>query len=157
MTTVGYVTVAEADEYICTRYLSIDDLRRAWEFSDESDKIIYLQRSSDAINALPLAGRKSDCSQENAFPRWPSATVPIVVKWAQIENALSLADASAREDEAFYDKMWKYGVESYKIGNLSESSSAGSWGRSGATSSGITSARAVKFLQPYLQGGFTIE
>lgn len=160
MAQVGYVTVAEATEYIQTRYASTDELRKAWEAMDEADQAVYLQKSFDAINLLPFRGRRYSEDQEAAFPRWPNAEVPVAVKYAQIENAITLTDTSAAEDAAFYEKMWQYGVESYRIGNLSESSSNGSWGRSGASSSAtasINSTKAANFLAPYLRGGFSIE
>lgn len=160
MAAVGYVTVAEAAEYIKARYASTDELRKAWEAMDEADQAVYLQKSFDAINILPFRGRKYAVDQEAAFPRWPFTTVPVTVKYAQIENALALSDTSTTEDAAFYEKMWQYGVESYKIGNLSESSSNGSWGRSGSSSSAtttLTSPKAVNLLEPYLRGGFSIE
>ena len=160
MAVVGYVTVAEATEYIKTRYASTDELRKAWEAMDEADQAVYLQKSFDAINILPFRGRKYSTNQEAAFPRWPYPEVPAAIKYAQIENAITLTDTSASEDAAFYEKMWQYGVESYRIGNLSETSSNGSWGRSGSSTSAtqsVTSAKAVNLLEPYLRGGFSIE
>ena len=159
MAIIGYVTVAGASEYIQTRYASTDELREAWEAMDEADQAVYLQKSFDAINILPFRGRKYAVGQEAAFPRWPSPEVPKAIKYAQIENALTLTDTSAQEDAAFYEKMWQYGVESYRIGNLSESSSNGSWGRSGSSTAArsVASAQALNLLQPYLMGGFSIE
>ena len=159
MAQVGYVTVAEATEYLKSRYASSDELRRAWEAMGEADQAVYLQRSFDAINLLPFRGRKYDTDQEAAFPRWPYEVVPNAVKYAQIENAITLTDADAQEDAAFYEKMWQYGVESYRIGNLSETSSNGSWGRSGASAAtrNVASTQALNLLQPYLMGGFSIE
>ena len=40
MAQVGYVTVAEAAEYIKTRYASTDELRKAWEAMDEADQAV---------------------------------------------------------------------------------------------------------------------
>ena len=159
MAVIGYVTVAEASEYIQTRYASTDELRQAWEAMGEADQAVYLQKSFDAINILPFRGRKYALDQESAFPRWPDPEVPLAIKYAQIENALTLTDTSAQEDAAFYEKMWQYGVESYRIGNLSESSSNGSWGRSGSSTAtrSVTSTQALNLLQPYLMGGFSIE
>ena len=159
MAQVGYVTVAEATEYIQTRYASTDELRKAWEAMSNDDQAVYLQKSFDAMNLLPFRGRKYDKGQAAAFPRWPNPEVPLAVKYAQIENAITLTDTSAQEDAAFYEKMWQYGVESYRIGNLSESSSNGSWGRAGSSTSthNVNSAQALSLLQPYLMGGFNIE
>lgn len=161
MAAVGYVTLAEALAYIQTHYASTDELRIAWEAMTEADQVVYLQKSFDAIETLPFRGRKAVSGQPTAFPRWPETEVPEAVKKAQIENAFNLSDSAADEEATFYDKLWRYGVESYKIGNLSESSSSGAWGRSGTGAStvaaGVTSTVAVNLLQPYLGGGFCIE
>lgn len=160
MAAIGYVTVEEAAEYIETRYASTDELRQSWEFMDEDDQAVYLQKSFDVIETLPFRGRKFSTEQKTAFPRWPNKEVPEAVKRAQIENALTLADATSVEEAALYDKLWKYGVSSYSIGNLSESSSNGSWGRASsnvAVTAGITSTVAVNLLRPYLGGGFRLE
>lgn len=159
MAQAGYVTTAEAVEYIQSRYVSTDALRLAWEAMSEADQAVYLQKSFDAINLLPFRGRKYVTGQEAAFPRWPDPEVPLAIRHAQIENAITLTDLNAQEDAAFYEKMWQYGVESYRIGNLSESSSNGSWGRAGSSTAtrSVTSARALNLLQPYLMGGFGIE
>lgn len=160
MAVIGYVTVVEAAEYIKTRYASTDELRQAWEAMGEADQAVYLQKSFDAIETLPFRGRKFSTDQQTAFPRWPSEVVPEAVKRAQIENALTLSDATSVEEAALYDKLWKYGVNSYSIGNLSESSSNGSWGRASsnaAVAAGVTSTAAVNLLRPYLGGGFCIE
>lgn len=156
MALVGYVTPEEVQDYLNTRYTAIDDLRLNWEILDEADQAVYLQRAYDAINLLTFRGRKYDVNQPGAFPRWPNQEVPLNVKFAQIEQALALADTTTAADQTFYDKLWQYGVESYSIGNLSESSSSGSWGRAGGstTSRNISSPQALNFLQPYLMGGF---
>lgn len=155
MTKVGYVTVVEAAEYITARYASTDELRLNWEVMDEADQAVYLQKAFDAINLLPFIGRKYDAEQEAAFPRWPSMEVPKAVQYAQIEAALAATDTAKGAETAFYDKMWQYGVESYSLGNLSESSSSGSWGHFANTSI-LNSTQALKLLQPYLNGGFRI-
>ena len=155
MAQVGYVTVAEAAEYIKTRYASTDELREAWEAMDGADQAVYLQKSFDAINLLPFRGRKYDREQLAAFPRWPDSVVPEAVKYAQIEAALAATDSSKADEAAFYAKLWQYGVESYSLGNLSESSSSGSWGQV-ANASVLNSTQALKLLQPYMNGGYRI-
>lgn len=152
-----YVDVKYADEYVSTHFLTTDSLRISWESLLDEDKEILLTRSFDAIECLPYVGCKSDPKQTTAFPRCPSDEVPEAVKNAQVENAVSLADSSTSEDQAFYEKLWQFGVESYSIGNLSEKTSSGAWGRStGSATSGIVSARATQLLQPYLRGGYQI-
>lgn len=158
MPVVGYVTTAEALEYIKTRYVAANELRVAWETLTEEDQAAYLQRSFDAMELLVYRGRKYSVGQTTAFPRWPDPVVPEAVKRAQIENAVTLSDPTAVEEADLYDRLWRYGVESYKIGNLSESSSSGAWGRAnGSAGVDLPSVEAAKLLRPYLGGGFNIE
>ena len=153
---MSYVDVAYADEYVATHFLSSDELRKGWEALDNNDKEVLLQRSFEAIECLPFVGRKTDPDQPNAFPRCPFEEVPEAVKHAQVENAITLSDSSASEDAAFYEKLWQYGVESYSIGNLSERTSSGAWGRNVVASSGVISAKATNLLKPFLRGSYNI-
>lgn len=156
MAEIGYVTVAAADTYVAEHFTSKDPLRLAWEALGEADREVLLRRSFESIESLPYAGRKTDPSQPNAFPRWPSREVPPVVIAAQVENAISLNDSSATEDAAYYERLWQFGVESYSIGNLSESIGSGAWSGISAASSGIVSAKAIRLLKPLLGGGYSI-
>lgn len=156
MAEVGYVTVEAADAYVTGHFTSTDPLRLAWEQLTEEDKEVLLRRSFESIESLPYTGRKTDPSQPNAFPRWPSCDVPQAIIAAQVENAVSLTDDSATEDAAYYTRLWQFGVESYSIGNLSESIGSGAWGGSTAVSSGLVSAQALRLVKPYLGGGFSI-
>lgn len=153
---MSYVDVSYADDYVDTHFLSTDPLRLGWEALLDEDKEVLLQRSFDSIEGLPFIGRKLDCKQSTAFPRYPYEEVPEAVKNAQVENAVSLSDSSTTEDAAFYQKLWQYGVESYSIGNLSEKTSSGTWGKSSGARLGIVSARATQLLQPYLSGCYNI-
>lgn len=156
MTAIGYVTLEAADDYVARHFTSNDTLRLAWENLDDEDKEVLLLRSFESIESLPLAGRKADPTQPNAFPRWPSSEVPAAVVAAQIENAVAMSDDSIVEDAAHYERLWQFGVESYSIGNLSESISSGAWSSGGTQSCGIVSARAIRLLRPYTGGGYTI-
>lgn len=153
---MSYVDITYADEYVDTHFLSTDERRLNWESLEESDKKVLLQRSFEAIEGLPFVGRKNNPDQPNAFPRCPFEEVPEAVKHAQVENAITLSDSSASEDAAFYEKLWQYGVESYSIGNLSERTSSGAWGRNVASSSGVISAKAINLLKPFLNGSYNI-
>ena len=154
MSLIGYVTLEEANEYIETHYLSEDTLRMSWEDLTDDDRTVLLNKSFQTIELLPFPGRKLNPDQSTVFPRWPCKEVPEAVKWAQIENALSRSDASNEKDAQYYEKLWTYGVESYSIGNLSESVSTGSYGLRGAQSTGIVSAIAERLLRPFLGGGY---
>lgn len=153
---IGYVDLEYADSYVETHFLSTDDLRLAWESLGEEDKAVLLQRSFESLESLPFTGHKLDPSQPNAFPRCPYSEVPEQIKAAQVENAVALSDESTNEDAAFYEKLWQFGVESYSIGNLSERTSEGAWGRGSTAVNGIISAKASRLVQPYLSGGYNL-
>lgn len=154
MSLIGYVTLEEANAYVKSHYLSTDELRVSWEGLSDDDRSVLLTKSFQTIELLPFPGRKAAPNQSTVFPRWPYQEVPEAVKWAQIENAVAKSDASTEEDTKYYERLWTYGVESYTIGNLSESVSAGSYGLHGAQSTGIVSPTAERLLRPYLGGGY---
>ena len=156
MAEIGYVDIAYADEYVTQHFLFSDDVRISWETLTEEDKAVLLRRSFEAIESLAFTGRKTCPGQPRAFPRWPEDTIPENIKAAQVENALSLSDTSVTEDAAFYEKLWQFGVESYSIGNLSEKTSSGAWGRGSTAINGVVSTRASRLLQPFISGGYGI-
>lgn len=158
MAEIGYVTLAEADAYIATHYISTDDLRTSWEALSDEDKAALLLRSFETIELLPFSGRKAGASQERAFPRYPSQEVPNAIKYAQIENALACADTSTTEEAAHYGRLWQFGVQSYSIGNLSEHISEGAWstGNQATAASGVVSSVATRLLKPFLMGSYRI-
>lgn len=156
----SYVTIEEANVYIQNNLLSTDPLRISWELLLDEDKQVLLNRSAAAINSLPFTGRKMNVNQENAFPRYPNTDVPDDVKVAQIENALTSSDETQSEDAQLYQKMWAYGISSYRIGNLSESIGTASGNAGFSTSmlrSGVVSVIAQNILSKYLGGGYCIE
>lgn len=156
MELIGYVTLQEADDYVRTHFTSMDTLRQSWEELTNEDRVILLTKSFQNIELLPFPGKKACPGQPNAFPRWPCKEVPNAIKWAQIENAVAKSDTSNEEDVKYYERLWTYGVQSYSIGNLSESVSSGTYGLHGAQATGIVSANAERLLAPYLGGGYRI-
>lgn len=154
MSLIGYVTLEEANAYVKSHYTSKDTLRLSWEELSDEDRTVLLTKSFQTIELLPFPGRKLSSDQSTVFPRWPCKEVPEAIKWAQIENALAKSDASNEEDAKYYEKLWTYGVESYSIGNLSESVSTGSYGLRGAQATGVVSAIADRLLRPFLGGGY---
>lgn len=157
MQTIGYVTQQEADVYVATHFLTTDKLRVSWEALVPADKDVLLLKSFQAIELLPFHGARTSPTQPNAFPRCCNTTVPTAIKDSQVENAVALGSGDASEEANYYETLWKFGVESYSIGNLSESSSNGSWGRNPITASGVVSMQAAKLLKPFLNGGYRIE
>lgn len=156
MAEIGYVTVEAANDYVTRYFTSNDPLRLAWEELSGEDREVLLRRSFESIELLPYTGRKSEIAQPNAFPRYPSCKVPPAVMHAQIENAVALTDKSATEEASFYGRLRQLGVESYSIGNLSETLGPGSWSGSSAEASGVVSAQALRLLRPYMLGGYCI-
>lgn len=153
---VGYVSIDESDEYVSTHYTEDSDERTRWENLDEEDKRVLLLVSYESINRLPFPGRRTSPTQEGAFPRYPSSTVPQDVKYAQIENAVAMSDTSTHEDQKQYDRLWNLGVSSYSIGNLSETFVEGGGSLSANKQNGIESPHAQRLLTPYLGGGYRI-
>ena len=153
---IGYVTLEEANLYVETHYVEDSDERTYWEDLDDSDKQVLLLTSFEAIERLPFPGRKTSASQEKMFPRYPQQQVPKDIKAAQIENALIQANVAENEEAKQYERLWSAGVSSYSIGNLSETVGNATYGVSATSQSGITSAKAKKFLIPFLSGGFNI-
>ena len=156
MPTVGYVDIAYADEYVKQHYRATEDFTISWSMLSEEDKEVLLRRSFESIEALPFPGKKTTASQSTMFPRWPDETVPDAIKGAQVENALFIADGATSEESSFYNKLRNYGVESYSIGNLSEHSSKGGWGKSALSESGIVSPKAAQLLSAYMCGSYAI-
>lgn len=157
---LGYVTLEEANKYVETHYLETDDARLRWEDLEDESKEVLLVRSFEGIDSLPFPGRKTYPSQEECFPRYPSTEVPLRIKYAQIENALALSEDSYDAESSFYERLQRYGIQSYSIGNLSETfGSVVSGGSSDVitfSSVGIVSNRAKQYLLPYLRGGYKI-
>lgn len=153
---IGYVSIEDANLYVETHFISTDPLRVLWTSLTTADQEVLLRRSFESLERLPFSGCKSAPTQTTAFPRFPNTEVPNDIKAAQVENAVSLADPATNEDAAFYQKLWQYGVEQYKIGNLSEKTSSGALSNSLSAASGIVSARALSLVQPYIRGGFSI-
>lgn len=156
----GYATVEQADIYVAEHYISTDPLRIAWNALSQEDKQVILNVSAEAIDSLPYPGRKLDPTQSNAFPRYPSQQVPAAIIAAQIENAISVSDSSSSEDAALYQRMWSFGIASYRIGNLSESVGNASGGASLSAQmlqNGIVSTKAQALLKPFIGGAYCIE
>ena len=158
MTLIGYVTLDEANTYVQEHYTLEDNDRIFWENLSDDSKAVYLRNSFESIERLPFAGRKTNPEQVTAFPRFPSTEIPLDIKYAQIENAVSLnaqsSSADTAFDSSFYQQMQLYGISSYSIGNLSESLSDRS--TNVFVSSGIVSYKASNLLGPFLNGGYKI-
>ena len=161
MAQIGYVTVEEANTYIKEHYMSTDAARIRWDALTDGDKAVLLRTSFEAIELLPFSGHKSYKDQTTAFPRYPDTAVPPAVVAAQVENALASSDSSGVEEDQSYAKMRAWGIQSYSIGNLSETLGAGGSSAVAAAvdaciQAGIISVKAQQFLTPFLRGGYRI-
>ena len=152
---MSYNTVEQADAYIAGHYLSSDELAQQWSSLSEDDKQVLLTRAHDIIDALPITGRKTDVAQPNAFPRYPEKDVPDAVRGAECELALSMSDEEANASLADYRKMIDYGIQSYSIGNFSETLLSYSK-NSVEIKYGLISTNAKQLLTPWLSGGYRI-
>lgn len=152
---MSYCTVEEANQYVTEHYLSTDEASTRWETLSDDDKQVLLTRAHDIIDALPLTGRKTSVDQPDAFPRCPYKGVPSAVKSAECELALSLSDEAANESLDDYRKMVDYGIQSYSIGNFSETLLSYSK-NSVEIKYGLNSSKAKQLLTPWLSGGYRI-
>lgn len=146
----------EAEQYILSNYVAADELRTSWNALTTSDKEALLNRAHKDIDMLPFQGCKTNESQLTSFPRYPKTVVPTLIKNAQVEQALTLATSATSSEVSTYEKMWTYGVQSYSIGNLSESFGEVAGGGSLAREYGIISVKAQRLLKTFLGGGYNL-
>lgn len=152
---MSYNTVEQANEYVSSHYLGSDEARITWEILNDDDKQVLLNKSHDIIDSLPITGRKASVDQPDAFPRCPDKEVPDAVKSAECELALSFSDESVNESLNNYRRMIDYGIQSYSIGNFSETLLSYSK-NSIEIKYGLISSNAKQLLTPWLTGGFRI-
>lgn len=152
-----YVTIAEANQYVSNYYLSSDPLRIQWEAMDEADKEVMLRKAFVQINSLPYTGRPAKPHQPNPFPRCSNFSVADMqkVKYAQVEQSMSISDPVAEQETVDRINLRRAGVVQYTIGDLSERFQSGLPEDSNATFFGL-SEKAYKYLREWLQGGYHI-
>ena len=152
---MNYCTVEECNDYVATHYAYDDPVRERWEMADEEDQQIFLTKAHEILEALPFTGRKTCVSQPNAFPRYPDNYVPQEVKNAECEQALTFSDPEESQKFDDYRKMIQYGIQSYSIGNFSETLL--SYSKNGVEMQyGLSSEAAKRWLTPWLSGGYRI-
>jgi hypothetical protein len=139
-TTTAYVTKEEAEIYFTSR-LHVDP----WLDASDSDKQATLAMATRAIDRLTLKGRKAALGQSLAFPRHPDTDVPVAVKDACCEEALALLGRGNSQRR----KLQQEGVQSFTLGNMSETYAAGAGG-------GLISQEAKELLKPWLLGSVNI-
>lgn len=160
MLTVGvdtYITLQEANEYVTKYFISSDPLRVQWEATDESDREVYLRRAFEQINGLPFTGKPKSEKQTLPFPRyglWTAGDL-LKVKNAQAEQSIAITDTVAVSEIEDRVRLRRAGVQSYKIGDLSETFNGGLPSESNTNFFGL-SERAYKYLSKWLRGGYKI-
>lgn len=137
---MSYVNLTEANEYFSNR-LHAD----AWAEASDADKDKALAMAAKAIDRQPLSGRKTDTAQTLAFPRHPDTEVPEAVKEACCEEALAILESGNSQRR----KLQQEGVQSFSLGNMSESYTAGA-------GKGLHSQEAKELLKPWLIGAVMI-
>lgn len=146
----SYISVAEADEYIRTHYMSTDVSAVRWAALIEAEKEIQLRNACRLIEALPLSG---SCAKDQplSFPRSSQQAVPPAVKAAQAELALWLSDTAARSDDRERQSLAAGGVSSISMGSLSMS-------LNGVNAVGaLACPAAAALLREFVNGGFDTE
>ena len=141
--TVGknsYIDIEEADEYFSGRLHA-----ESWSGADSETKEKALRQATKEIDRQPLTGRKTTDNQALAFPRYPDEEIPEAVKEACCEEALALLERGNSQRR----KLQQEGVQSFTLGNMSESYAAGA-GR------GLLSQEAKELLRPWLIGAVHI-
>lgn len=137
---MAYVDLEEANEYFSNR-LHVD----AWSSASDADKEKALAMATRMIDRQLLKGRKTDPAQPLAFPRHPDTEIPQAVKEACCEEALAILESGNSQRR----KLQQEGVQSFTLGNMSETYVAGS-GR------GLLSQEAKELLRPWLIGAVMI-
>lgn len=165
----SYISVAAADQYVQSHYLSTSPERIAWEALTEPDKEVLLRNSTSAIDSLPLVGRKADINQALAFPRvvpifdscrsccleLSDIAIPNEVLWAQVEQALYIHAYGADDSSATRARLQQQGVKSYSIGDLSETFGDGVSG-SFIYSTRQCSEKVLGLMSAWLGGGYRV-
>lgn len=136
----SYCTVEYADEYFSGRLHA-----ESWGQADDSIKEKALKQATKAIDRQRLRGRKTNPEQELAFPRHPDTEVPEAVKEACCEEALAMLESGNSQRR----KLQQEGVQSFTLGNMSESYAAGA-------GKGLLSQEAKELLRPWLIGAVNI-
>ena len=141
--TVGensYIDIEEADEYFAGRLHA-----ESWGQADSETKEKALKQATRQIDRQPLRGRKSDREQTLAFPRYPDTEIPKEVQEACCEEALAILESGNSQRR----KLQQEGVQSFSLGNMSESYTAGA-------GKGLLSQEAKELLKPWLIGAVMI-
>lgn len=111
----SYVTLAEAEEFAQKYIIETEK----WNDLTDEVKEKYLRKSAQNIDKYIFIGKKTNSTQTMQFPRDIDGIffnfIPEEIKNAQIIEAFSLINGKNKRLE-----LQKEGVESFRIGDLSE-------------------------------------
>jgi len=136
----SYCTIEYANEYFKNRLHA-----ESWGETSEADKEKALKQATRAIDRQLLIGRKTNPEQELAFPRYPDTEIPKEVQEACCEEALAILESGNSQRR----KLQQEGVQSFTLGNMSESYAAGA-------GKGLLSQEAKELLRPWLLGAVNV-
>lgn len=141
-----YVTLAEADEYISSHYLSSSVERENWDNLSEEDKEVLLINAADSFQNLKLRSKKKYSNQYLVFPRSNFTENDLInLKNAQVEEALSYT-----MNNSIYD-AYSQGLKSESIDSISKT-----YNTELLSKKQIKSEKAQKLFGRWLNGYFKI-
>lgn len=135
-----YGSAQEAD-----RYFGVLLHGELWERSSNIRKYKALVSATKQIDTLRFAGRKTIESQILQYPRFGDTSIPLAIRQATYEEALSLLKGVSLETE--YDNLF---IKSRGFGTLITDY----WNEQSPPEhkkAGVTSLRAWQLLLPYLK------
>lgn len=114
----SYVTVAEADEIIASRFMSISNERKLWNSLSEEDKSILIVTTTEKYdnNSMLYKGIKKDVKQALQFPRIINSKLvdcPETIKAGLIMQCIKDLIADSSEEES----LKNIGVKSFADGS----------------------------------------
>jgi hypothetical protein len=159
-----YITLAEADDYITNNYPSTSTEFTTWDALSDSDKELYLKKSTRKIDRQIIRGVKAVSTQVLEFPRaikteylrddfpllniyfdsdWVVETeVNQLVKDAEVEEALGLVVNGTEFNNRA--NLQRQGVKSFTLGKLSESYD-GSYANSQTKLSSVEASELLRY------------
>ena len=175
--TVGtdtYISLADADTYMSSNYVSTSTEFTTWDALSDGDKEIYLKNATKRIDRQLLRGIKAVETQTLEFPRalrsnnfrWSYYSISVthyngwvieqevsqLVKDAQVEEAMQLAvEGQSTSDRR---QLQQQGIKRFKLGDLEEE--YGSGVASSVNGTKLISGTARELLNYYTSGGMRI-
>lgn len=158
MSTIGYVTVAEADAFVADYYLATSSNFLRWDAMDDTAKAVVLRQALSLLENLSFTGCKSTTSQVLSFPRsfhWSTAAeavvVPDEIKLAQVELAIMFSNTALIASMESRRSLQEQGVTRIQIDTLQEQY------QSVETTKSLLPRGVKELLSKWLKVGYNIE